>query len=49
MRGATGSHEQGALPVAEIFGGSGIRTRTAIGVQSLSDGAPVELMASLSA
>ncbi len=35
--------------LAEIFGGSGIRTWTAIGVQSLSGGAPVELIASLSA
>jgi enamine deaminase RidA (YjgF/YER057c/UK114 family) len=32
----------------EIFGDAGVHARTAIGVQSLPGGAPVELVASLS-
>src|ERR671911_910373 len=49
IRGAAGSHKEGSYLLTEIFGGSGVHARTAIGVPFLPDGTPVELVVSLGA
>jgi hypothetical protein len=49
IRGAAGGRKGADHLLTEIFAGSGVHVRTAIGVPSLPDGTPVELVVSLGA